>query len=116
MKINGKMDIIKVGIGSGAVCTTRLQTGVGMPQSFILTVTDNVDRFRIYNPDETSATSFTLKLTQNSTGGYGVGINTIHNGDDDAVAVYWPGGVVPEVTTTASKSDIYSFNIYKVNR
>ena len=30
--INGKMDIIKVGIGSGAVCTTRLQTGVGMPQ------------------------------------------------------------------------------------
>jgi GMP reductase len=30
--INGEIDIIKVGIGSGAVCTTRLQTGVGMPQ------------------------------------------------------------------------------------
>ena len=30
--INSKIDIIKVGIGSGAVCTTRLQTGVGMPQ------------------------------------------------------------------------------------
>ena len=30
--INGLVDIIKVGIGSGAVCTTRLQTGVGMPQ------------------------------------------------------------------------------------
>ena len=30
--INGCVDIIKVGIGSGAVCTTRLQTGVGMPQ------------------------------------------------------------------------------------
>ena len=30
--INGQIDIIKVGIGSGAVCTTRLQTGVGMPQ------------------------------------------------------------------------------------
>ena len=26
------IDIVKVGIGSGAVCTTRLQTGVGMPQ------------------------------------------------------------------------------------
>ena len=25
-------DIIKVGIGSGAVCTTRIQTGVGYPQ------------------------------------------------------------------------------------
>ena len=30
--IHGKVDIVKVGIGSGAVCTTRLQTGVGMPQ------------------------------------------------------------------------------------
>ena len=30
--ITGLVDIIKVGIGSGAVCTTRLQTGVGMPQ------------------------------------------------------------------------------------
>lgn len=30
--INGNVDIVKVGIGSGAVCTTRLQTGVGMPQ------------------------------------------------------------------------------------
>ncbi len=30
--INGKVDIVKVGIGSGAVCTTRLQTGVGVPQ------------------------------------------------------------------------------------
>lgn len=28
----GKVDIVKVGIGSGSVCTTRLQTGVGMPQ------------------------------------------------------------------------------------
>ena len=30
--INGKVDMVKVGIGSGSVCTTRLQTGVGMPQ------------------------------------------------------------------------------------
>lgn len=30
--INGKVDIVKVGIGSGSVCTTRIQTGVGMPQ------------------------------------------------------------------------------------
>ena len=30
--INGRIDIIRVGIGSGAVCTTRLQTGVGIPQ------------------------------------------------------------------------------------
>jgi GMP reductase len=28
---NGKVDIVKVGIGSGAACTTRLKTGVGYP-------------------------------------------------------------------------------------
>lgn len=30
--LNAKVDIVKVGIGSGSVCTTRLQTGVGYPQ------------------------------------------------------------------------------------
>ena len=30
--MNGGADIIKVGIGSGSCCTTRKQTGIGMPQ------------------------------------------------------------------------------------
>ena len=30
--LNGKVDVVKVGIGPGSVCTTRLKTGVGMPQ------------------------------------------------------------------------------------
>jgi GMP reductase len=30
--MNGKVDIIKVGIGNGSCCTTRKQTGIGMPQ------------------------------------------------------------------------------------
>ncbi len=30
--ISGRADIVKVGIGSGSVCATRLQTGVGYPQ------------------------------------------------------------------------------------
>ena len=42
--INGKVDIVKVGIGAGAVCTTRLQTGVGMPQfSSIIECSDAAD-------------------------------------------------------------------------
>jgi len=28
----GHVDVVKVGIGSGAACTTRLKTGVGYPQ------------------------------------------------------------------------------------
>lgn len=30
--LNGKPDAIKVGIGPGSACTTRIKTGVGMPQ------------------------------------------------------------------------------------
>lgn len=30
--IHGQVDIVKVGIGSGSVCTTRLKTGIGYPQ------------------------------------------------------------------------------------
>jgi len=30
--LNGGVDIVKVGIGPGSACTTRIQTGVGMPQ------------------------------------------------------------------------------------
>jgi GMP reductase len=30
--IHGQIDIAKVGIGSGSVCTTRLKTGIGYPQ------------------------------------------------------------------------------------
>ena len=30
--IRGKVDVVKIGIGPGSACTTRLKTGVGMPQ------------------------------------------------------------------------------------
>ena len=30
--LRGKVDIVKIGIGPGSACTTRLKTGVGMPQ------------------------------------------------------------------------------------
>jgi GMP reductase len=30
--LNGKVDAVKVGIGPGSACTTRMKTGVGMPQ------------------------------------------------------------------------------------
>lgn len=39
--LNGKVDVVKIGIGPGAACTTRLKTGVGMPQlSAILECSD----------------------------------------------------------------------------
>jgi len=32
LAMNGMVDIVKVGIGNGSCCTTRKQTGIGMPQ------------------------------------------------------------------------------------
>jgi len=32
LAMNGQVDIVKVGIGNGSCCTTRKQTGIGMPQ------------------------------------------------------------------------------------
>jgi len=96
-----------------SVESNQLKIYLNEASTFICTISDDISRIRLYNADKTNtAQSFTLKLTQNSTGGHGVGINTIHNGDDDAISVYWPGGVVPDVTSTASKTDIYSFKIF----
>jgi len=30
--VDGKVDIVKIGLGNGSCCTTRKQTGIGMPQ------------------------------------------------------------------------------------
>ena len=39
--LNGGVDVVKVGIGPGSACTTRIKTGVGMPQlSAILECSD----------------------------------------------------------------------------
>jgi len=40
--MNGKVDIVKVGLGNGSCCTTRKQTGIGMPQlSAVMECSDN---------------------------------------------------------------------------
>ena len=76
-------------------------------QSFTLTASDNVNEFVIQNPP-IGSTSFTIKIVQDSTGGRSVGIDTFKNISGTAIPVYWPGGgVLPIVTTTADRADIY---------
>ena len=80
-------------------------------QSFILNVTSQVNQFVILN-QPAGSTAFTLKITQGSTG-YSVGIDTFRNSVGTAIPVYWAGGgVVPNVTTTANRTDIYSFKTF----
>ena len=80
-------------------------------QSFICTATGAINAFVLTNPP-TGSTSFTLRIDQDSTGGHSVGIDTFKNASGNSVPVYWPGGTVPVVTTTADRSDIYSFKTF----
>lgn len=57
------------------------------------------------------STTFTIKITQGSTA-FSVGIDTFKNAAGTAVTSYWPGGVVPNPTITAGKTDIYSFKSF----
>ena len=58
------------------------------------------------------ASAFTIRVTQPSAGDIAVGIDTFKDSSGTVIPVYWPGGVVPVVTTTASKTDIYTFKIF----
>jgi len=81
-------------------------------QSFTLSATANVDSFTLTNIPSDS-TSFSIKITQDSTGSRAVGIDTFKTSGGSTIPVYWPGGgVVPTVTQTASRADIYSFKTF----
>jgi hypothetical protein len=81
-------------------------------QSFTLTASDDVNEFVIQNPPAGS-TSFTIKITQDSTGNRSVGIDTFKDNGGVTIPVYWPGGgVLPIVTPTADRTDIYSFRTF----
>ena len=81
-------------------------------QTFNLTLTEAVNHFTITNPP-TGSSSFTIKIAQNATGGYAVGIDTFKTSGSLDITVYWPGGgVLPIVTTTAGRSDVYSFRTF----
>ena len=80
-------------------------------QSFTLTVDEAVTQFTLLNPP-TGATAFSILITQDSTG-YSVGIATFKDSGGTTIPVKFPaGGVLPIVTTTAGKSDIYSFKTF----
>ena len=91
---------------SSSVVTLDLATA----QTFTFTTNEAVNSFTLQNIPEGS-TSFTIKILQGSTA-YGVGIDTFRNSSGTAIPVYWPGGVVPYVTRTAAKTDIYSFKCF----
>ena len=81
---------------------------LSLGNSFQLNVSSAVNEFQILNPVANSAFGFTLRIVQGATA-FGVGINTFVDSLSNAVQVYWPGGLTPDVTAVAGAEDIYSF-------
>ena len=89
----------------------NVNVDLSIAQSFTLTVDEEVTQFTLLNPPS-GATAFSMLITQDSTG-YSVGIATFKDNGGSAIPVKFPaGGVLPIVTTTAAKSDIYSFKTF----
>ncbi|ADO97372.1 tail fiber protein [Synechococcus phage S-SM2] len=80
-------------------------------QTFICTATSDITQFTLTNAP-IQATSFSIRVEQDSTGSRSVGIDTFKTTGGVDIPVYWPGNVVPQVTTTASRADIYSFKLF----
>jgi len=98
-------------VASPSISANEVTFDLSAAQSFTITASDDINAFVLTNPPS-GATSFTVKILQDSTGGRSVGIDTFKNSSGTAIPVYWPGGVVPIVTTTADKTDIYSFKTF----
>ena len=93
------------------ISSGNVDIDLSVAQTFTLTVDEAVTQFTLLNPPSGS-TAFTIKITQDSSG-YSVGIDTFKDSGGTAIPVYWPGGgVLPIVTTTANKTDIYSFKTF----
>ena len=98
-------------VGILTVVGTAATVYLNEAQSFTFEPQSACAQFNLSNIPS-GASSFTIRVTQPSAGSISVGIDTFKNTSGTVIPVYWPGGVVPVVTTTASKTDIYTFKIF----
>ena len=90
-------------IASPAISSNVLTLDLTTAQSFDITLNQSINSFVITNVPTTTATTFLVKLTQDGTGGRTVTFTF------QGANLYWAGGVAPVMTSTASKTDIFSF-------
>jgi hypothetical protein len=107
-----KLKTYSEAVASPTITTNEVTLDLSLAQSFTITATEDINAFVLTNTPSGS-TSFTVKIVQDSIGGHSVGIDTFKNISGTSVPVYWPGGgVLPIVTTTADRADIYSFKTF----
>jgi hypothetical protein len=95
-----------------SIASNVVTVDLSSAQNFLLTATDNVNSFTIINPSS-EVSSFTIRITQDATGGRVIDIDDFRTSGGSLIPVYWPGGgVLPIVTPTAGRSDIYSYKTF----
>ena len=98
-------------VGNATIAAQVATVDLSEAQTFICTATSNITHFTLKN-SPSGSTSFTIKVEQDSTGSRSIDIDDFRTVGGVSIPVFWPGGVVPVPTTTASRSDIYSFKIF----
>jgi hypothetical protein len=104
--------VVREAVETLSIASNVVTVDLSKAQNFLLSATDNVNQFTITNPpSETS--SFTIRITQDATGGRVIDIDDFRTSGGSLIPVFWPGGgVLPIVTPTANRSDIYTFKTF----
>ena len=104
--------IIREAVETLSIASNVVTIDLSKAQNFLLSATNNVNSFTITNIP-TEASSFTIQITQDSTGGRVIDIDDFRTSGGSIIPVYWPGGgILPITTPTANRSDIYTFKTF----
>ena len=104
--------VVREAVETLSIAANVVTIDLSKAQNFLLSATDNVNSFTIIN-SPTEASSFTIKIAQDATGGRTIDIDDFKDSGGSPIPVNWPGGgVVPIITPTASRNDIYTFKTF----
>ena len=104
--------IVREAIHTLSISANVVTVDLSIAQNFLLSANANVNSFTITNPPS-EVSSFTIKITQDATGGRIIDIDDFKTSGGFTVPVYWPGGgIIPVITPTPSRSDIYTFKTF----
>jgi hypothetical protein len=104
--------VVREAVETLSIASNVVTVDLSRAQNFLLTATENVNHFTIANPSS-EVSSFTIRITQDATGGRVIDIDDFRSSGGSPIPVYWPGGgVLPIVTPTANRTDIYTFKTF----
>ena len=104
--------IVREAVETLSIASNVVTVDLSTAQNFLLSATDNVNSFTIINPPS-EVSSFTIRITQDATGGRVIDIDDFRTSGGSLIPVFWPGGgVLPITTPTANRSDIYTFKTF----